>query len=616
MATVRPEGIMIVVGFLLTLASESTNQVIPLMVAKAYDALFNPNLSSDEKMSNVNTYMALSLIIFFAGTVAGFLRGAIFGVIGERMVARIRIQLYTSVLKQDIAFFDTHKSGELISRLSNDTTLLQNIMSQSLPEAIVNIAKGITSVALTFFISPQLAGVTLASILAIFVLSAPLGKALGRLSKLYQDALGQAQTYSTEALGSMRTVQSFAAESKELNQFSRHIGNPDLYPRWWPKSKEEDTPHSTYSVGFWKSMVTSGFFTIIFGGGFGFLYISLWYGFYLVNSNHITLGELTAFQSYVFNIGFGFGSASGHIAKIIEAIGASGRLFYLLDCVPQIPKPLEKGETAKSPIRPKSMNGHIELKEVQFSYPSRKDVTVLNGFTLTIPAGTTTAIVGSSGSGKSTIIALMQRFYDTNGGSIEIDGNNITDLDLHWLRQNIGYVQQEPQLFGVTVRQNLLYGISENESITQEQIENACREANCHDFICSWPDGYDTLVGERGVQLSGGQKQRICIARALITNCRILLLDEATSALDSESEHIVQEAIDKAVIGRTVIIVAHRLSTIQQATQIVVMSDHKIVGVGTHEELLDDCRKYQDLIRRQNMISSSSSTALFAMNSS
>ena len=613
MNTVKPEGLMAVVGFILTLASESTNQIIPLIVAKAYDSIIDPNLSSDEKMSNVNTYMGLSLIIFFAGTVAGFFRGAIFAVIGERMVARIRLQLYASVLKQDIAFFDEHKSGELISRLSSDTTLLQNIVSQSVPEAIVSVAKGITSVALTFFISPQLAGVTLASVLAIFVISFPLGKTLGRLSKLYQDALGRAQTYSTEALGSMRTVQSFAAESKELNQFRRHIGDPDLSPWWLPKSRKDDALHSTYSVGFWKSMVTSGFFTLIFGGGFGFLYVSQWYGFYLVNNNLITIGELTAFQSYVFNIGFGFGSAAGHIGKIIEAIGASGRLFYLLDCEPKISKPFAKKETDNSFLRPNSMNGHIEFQNVQFSYPSRKDIKVLDGFTLTVSAGTTTAIVGSSGSGKSTVISLMQRFYDVDCGSIAIDGNDITDLDLHWLRQNIGYVQQEPQLFGVTVRDNLLYGIPENETITQEKMENACREANCHDFICSWPDGYDTLVGERGVQLSGGQKQRICIARALITNCRILLLDEATSALDSESEHIVQEAIDKAVIGRTVIIVAHRLSTIQHATQIVVMSDHKIVGVGTHEELLNNCRKYQDLIKRQNLVSSSSSTALFEM---
>merc|ERR1712226_741400 len=215
----------------------------------------------------------------------------------------------------------------------------------------------------------------------------------------------------------------------------------------------------------------------------------------------------------------------------------------------------------------------------------------------------TTALVGSSGSGKSTTVALLQRFYDVSSGGIYVDGNDITQLNLKWLRQHIGYVQQEPQLFGLSIRENLLYGV-ERDDVTQEEVEKACRDANAHDFIVSWPNGYETLVGERGVKLSGGQKQRLAIARALLTDCRLLLLDEATSALDAESEHLVQEAIDKAVIGRTVIIVAHRLSTIRRAKQIVVMNNHKIVDVGTHDYLLENCGKYQDLIKRQSMITS------------
>lgn len=206
--------------------------------------------------------------------------------------------------------------------------------------------------------------------------------------------------------------------------------------------------------------------------------------------------------------------------------------------------------------------------------------------------------------GKSTVVALLQRFYDIDSGKLLVDGENMKNLNLKWLRQHIGFVQQEPQLFGVSVRENLLYGVDNAQDISQEKIEQACRDANAHDFISSWPDGYETLVGERGVKLSGGQKQRIAIARALLKDCRILLLDEATSALDAESEHLVQEAIDKAVIGRTVIIVAHRLSTIRRAKQIVVMNNHKIVDVGTHDYLLENCGKYQDLIKRQSMITS------------
>jgi len=209
--------------------------------------------------------------------------------------------------------------------------------------------------------------------------------------------------------------------------------------------------------------------------------------------------------------------------------------------------------------------------------------------------------VGSSGSGKSTVVSLIQRFYDIEGGNIYLDGTDITHLDMSWLRTQIGYVQQEPQLFGITIRENLVYGMSEEASakITQVELEDACRNANAHEFISSWPEGYDTMVGERGITLSGGQKQRIAIARALLTNCRILLLDEATSALDAESEHEVQKAIENAMVGRTVVVVAHRLSTIRSADQIVVMDNRKIVDTGTHEELMTGCQRYQDLIKRQ-----------------
>jgi len=529
------------------------------------------------------------------------------------MVARLRNDLYGSILKQDIAFFDENKSGELVSRLGSDTTLLQGVVGMSLPEALINIVKAIVSIVLIFIISPELAGVSIGTIFVIVIISLPLGKMLAKYSKEYQDALGEAQTFSTEAIGSMRTVQSFAAESKEKNRYSGHIGDPDMYPWWWPKNKVDVdgfgfVNKSTYSIGFRRSIVNSGFFSIIFGGGFGFLYVCLWYGFYLVQRGDMTLGELTAFQSYVFNIGLGLGTASTHIAKIIEGLGASGRVFYLLDAIPSIPSPPKEGEKGKVLLKPKSMEGRINFEKVKFAYPSRPDIDVLDDYTLEIPPDSTTALVGSSGSGKSTVVALLQRFYDINGGTLTIDDVDIKDLDVKWLRQHIGYVQQEPQLFGVSVRENLLYGVPDNEIVSQETIEQACRDANCHDFISSWPEGYGTLVGERGVKLSGGQKQRISIARALITNCRILLLDEATSALDAESEHLVQEAIDKAVVGRTVIIVAHRLSTIQRANQIVVMSNHKIVDVGTHEYLLQNCVKYEDLIKRQNMVASSSSS--------
>lgn len=602
-----PELTMLIVAIFLMIASEVTNLVLPLIVANAYDTLVDESLDSSERMVEINRFMGVALILYAAGLVAGYLRAAILGVIGERMVARMRFQLFGSILNQEIAFFDEHKSGELVSRLGSDTTLLQQVISMSIPEALVGVIKTVVSIGLMFWISPKLAGVSIGSVFLIFIVAAPLGQLLGKLSKTYQDILGEAQTYSTEAFGSMRTVQSFAAEAKELNRFGTSIGDPDACPWWWPKKEP-----STYRTGFFKALTTASFFVTIFGVGFGSLYICLWYGFYLVNEMEMTLGDLTAFQSYIFTIGFGLGAAATHIAKIFEGLGASGRVFFLLDRVPLIPEPAEDKDVPP-PLEPESITGDIELRDVDFAYPSRKGVKVLDNFTLKIPSNTTTALVGSSGSGKSTVVALLQRFYDVSSGGIYLDGNDITDLNLQWLRRHIGYVQQEPQLFGMSIRENLLYGV--NREVSQKEVEKACRDANAHDFIVSWPEGYETLVGERGVKLSGGQKQRICIARALLTNCRILLLDEATSALDSESEELVQEAINKAIVGRTVVIVAHRLSTVQDADQIVVMSNHKIVDVGTHNQLLNGCRKYQDLIKRQSMFSRNVSQTDLSMTS-
>jgi len=404
-----------------------------------------------------------------------------------------------------------------------------------------------------------------------------------------------------------------------------HIGDPDK-----PLARNADGTRkdTTYTVGCKKAIYQIGVITLVFGGAFGFLYCTLWYGFYLVTIEAtLTLGGLSAFQSYVFIIAGAVGQTAQNITNVITGVGASGRVFYLLERKPNIKnidgisdededvqeesekektdnssteKPATELRKAIIPATP--MKGDIEFKNVMFSYPTRPDVLVLNAFSLKLAKDTTTALVGSSGSGKSTVVSLIQRFYDIDDGKIYLDGQDITHLDMSWLRSQIGYVQQEPQLFGITVRENLTYGLPEEDvaKITQADLENVCRDANAHEFISSWPDGYDTMVGERGITLSGGQKQRIAIARALLTNCRILLLDEATSALDSESEHEVQKAIENAMVGRTVVVVAHRLSTIQNADQIVVMDNRKIVDVGTHTELLGGCKRYQELIKRQS----------------
>ena len=616
----RPEFFPLFLSFILMVMSESTGFINPLIIAKAYDALVNPTMSNPDKMSDISFWMSIVLGIHTFGMLTGFLRSSIMGVAGERVVSRLRLRLFGSIISQEPAFFDTTKTGELVSRLSSDTTLMQTATSSALPEVVLGFVKLVVGVGLMFWISTKLAAVTIAFAFFMLLTCIPFGKKIGGLSKLYQDALGQAQERSTEALGSIRTVQSFAAEEREKNRFKQKIGDPDIYTRWIP----DFSITTTYSVGFTKSIWTTGFFIFLFGVGFGGMYAALWYGFKLVLDGDLSLGDLTAFQSYIFQVGSGLAQTSRFLAQVMEARGASVRILTLLERTPKIPGkhfPGEKDtETDKcfsdndveshgvkamksnngSSTIPSSVDGGLELSGVHFSYPSRPDVEVLHNFSLRISPNTTTALVGPSGAGKSTVVSLIQRFYDVDKGSVRLDGIDTRHLDVHWLRRMIGYVQQEPVLFGISIRDNVTYGM--DHDVSQEEIEKVCRDANAHEFIAKWPDAYDTLVGERGVTLSGGQKQRIAIARALLINPKILLLDEATSALDAENEHLVQAAIDKAIAGRTVLIVAHRLSTIKNANMIVVIDDHKIIDTGNHTDLLQRCEKYQELIKRQSMM--------------
>lgn len=451
------------------------------------------------------------------------------------------LQYFNFLFIAEIAFFDEHKSGELVSRLGSDTTLLQSVVSQSLPDFFTQFIKAITAMVLMFYLSVKLAGLSLGGVVCIFLLSAPTGKLMASLSKQYQEILGQAQSHSTEAIGSMRTVQAFAAENKERDRYSSKIGDPDLIPLWWPTRER-----TTYRVGFFKSMVQSGFFSFVFGAGFGFLNVTLWYGFYLVIQDEITLGDLTAFNSYIISVGFAMGQVAGSISKVFEGLGASGRIFYLLDRVPKIPKPILPGEdTAKPAFTPASMVGNVEFEGVSFSYPSRPDQAVLHEVTLSIPADTTTALVGSSGAGKSTIVSLLQRFYEINEGKITIDGHDLQNLDLQWLRKHIGYVQQEPSLFGLTIRENMTYGV--DREVSQDELEAAAKDAHAHEFIVGMPEGYDTLVGERGVKLSGGQVS--CIDWNIYYLHIILFLIQDTflayiTVLEATSCHC-QSTIDK-----------------------------------------------------------------------
>jgi ABC-type multidrug transport system fused ATPase/permease subunit len=568
----RPEFPMLFFVFVLMLAGESVWMYQPILFGNMYDYVIDPTLDNTARMAKVNSIMVLVLVIHAIASFTFFVYFALLGIIGERVVARVRDSMYQSILKQDIAFFDQHKSGELISRLSSDTAVLQEGTSEALPNFAVGVIKIIVSLSLMFWLSLKLAGVMLGFVAIVLCLAVPFGILLSRLSKRYQNVLGDATGYSAEALQAIRTVQSFGAELHEYTRYVSKIGNLRNYRNWYPKTTKTSREDSTYRVGFEKSFATSGLYTVIYGVGFTGLYFCLWYGFKLVTTGEMTVGELTAFQSYVYVIGETLGETSDELSQIIEAQGVAGRIFYLIERFPSISSSqkndkcnskTENDEIGVESIvdmsgvqndlesmhcsgtepcsyekQPKEIHGSIKFDDVSFAYPSRPDVNVLENFTLHVPSNQTTALVGASGSGKTTCIALLQRFYDVSSGSILLDGRyDVRNVDLQWLRKQMAYVQQEPQLFGVSVRDNILYGVPNKEAVTDEEINEISKTANAHDFIMKWPKGYDTLVGERGVKLSGGQKQRIAIARALMRKPKILLLDEATSALDAESEH-------------------------------------------------------------------------------
>ena len=635
----KPEfGILFLAGLLMTF-SQVSQLYIPLLVGRAYDDLvsgYNNNNNNntspyfdfdvdadpdpdaddidvvDNTMENINRLMIWAVAIHFTGAIASGFRSTLMGIAGERIVARMRTTLYASVLKQDIAFFDATKSGELVSRLGSDTMVVKRAIASSWAEVLLGFIRLVATLALMFAISPKLAGLTVGSTFLVFVVCLPFGRKMGKLSKAYQEVLGEAQNFPTEVISAMRTVKSFGAEEQETRRYLQKIGVPSYCP-----SRGE--PSTTFSIGYDQSLVRACFSFCIFGGGFGAMYGTLWYGFYLVHNEELRIGDLSAFQAYILGIGGTLAHISSSISNLIEARYASQRIFGLLDREPSISDnnivattSAAAAAAAAADNNSKSgkgshkmeLDGKISFERVSFSYPTRPNAPVLHNFTLNIPKEKTTAIVGPSGAGKSTIISLLERFYEVDRGAIRFDGVDIRRMGLHQLRKQIGYVQQEPTLFGLSVRDNLCYGLEDADAlaISDEELMEACKTANAYDFVSRLPHQLDEMVGERGVTLSGGQKQRLAIARAILGSPSVLLLDEATSALDAESEFLVQQAMDAASKGRTVVVVAHRLSTIKKADQIVVMDDehHTLKDAGTHKELMERCETYKNLISKQS----------------
>ncbi|XP_069937660.1 mitochondrial potassium channel ATP-binding subunit isoform X2 [Cherax quadricarinatus] len=491
---------------------------------------------------------------------------------GERMADSLRQQLFTALLEQDIAFYDQHKTGELVNRLTADVQDFKSSFKMCISQGLRSITQIVGCGVSIFMISPQMAGMTAVLVPVIIGTGTALGGLLRALSREAQHQVGRATGVADECLSNMRTVRAFAMEDAERDLFAREV----------EKSRQLNE-RLGFGIGFFQAGSNLFLNGIVIG--------TLYAGGKLMSTNQMKPGDLMSFLAACQTIQRSLAQLGILFGTYVRGISAGARVFEFIKLEQTIP--IRGGK--KIPYH--SLMGNIEFRNVSFAYPTRCDQEVLHDFSLHIPAGKVVALVGVSGGGKSTVAQLLERFYDVKSGSIMLDGVDLRTLDPSWLRGRvIGFINQEPVLFATSIMENIRYGYPE---ATDAEVIAAAKTANAHEFVESFPRGYNTVVGERGVTVSGGQKQRIAIARALLKNPRILVLDEATSALDAESEGVVQAALENCIEGRTVLIIAHRLSTIQNADVIAVMSHGKLAEIGTHHQLKKLGGIYADLIQQQ-----------------
>ena len=484
--------------------------------------------------------------------------------IGQRVVADFRVRLFNHLGTLSVSFFAKRRTGELMSRLTSDVTVIQNIATNVPIDMAKQLVTLVGGVSILFYLNWRLCLLILSIIPLIIFIGTFFGRKLKRFSTQIQDQTADTSTVVEEVVSGIRIIKSFVAEAHEEGRYVRHL-------------------EEMVSTALMRARILAVFVPLITIVTFGAAAGILWYGGRQVMAGAITPGDLIAFILYAGILIGPFGSFAHLVSQIKEAQGATQRVFEILDTKPEVADLPGAGEMPR-------IDGRVAFHQVSFQYTP--EIAVLNGISFEVRPGEMVALVGPSGAGKSTLIHLLHRFYDPTDGRIEIDGVDVKTVQRASLYRQVGLVPQETILFGGSIKENIRYG---KLTATDGEIIEAARLANAHDFISAFPKGYDTIVGEKGINLSGGQRQRIAIARAILKNPRLLILDEATSSLDNESEAAIQEALDRLMEGRTTFVIAHRLTTIQKADRIFVMDKGRIVEEGTHAELLERRGLYHHL---------------------
>lgn len=549
---IRPYRWQLIIGLGLLFLSSMVFMVFPFLSGE----LINIAQGKSKYPFSLQQVGFFLMAVLFAQGFVSYYRVQLFASVSEKGIADVRKALYAKIITLPIVFFEKNRVGDLVSRLTADVEKLYSAFSVTIAEFVRQIIILISGIIILAVMAWKLSLIMLATFPVIVVGAMFFGRKIRKLSKLRQDELANSNIVLSETMTTIQVVKAFTNEFFEYHRYGKSV---------------DKTVAVSLKYASGRALFTVFIVSVLFGG----LFFVIWMGAWLLSKGQMDAGQLVSFVVYTAVIGGAIAGLGNFYTELVGAIGATERIQEILD---------EIGEVAAFKQAPtsKRLIGNISFENVGFTYPTREDVKVLKGIKLTVGAGEKVALVGPSGAGKSTIVQLLLKFYEISQGDIKVDGQSIYDLDTTAYRQNIAIVPQEVLLFGGTIRENILYG---KPGANEDEVIEAARQANALEFIERFPEGLDTIVGERGIKLSGGQRQRIAIARAILKNPAILLLDEATSSLDAESEKVVQEALDKLMEGRTSIIIAHRLATVRNVDKICVLDGGRIVEEGSHEAL-------------------------------